>query len=263
MQNRYRLGLTMLALVALATSSVVAQESKKHKKQVFDRGIEQTVFVPKGQYFTGVNFAYTVVESDNFKMLMLNGLDGGGYTLNVSPYMGYTFTDNLGAGLRFKYRRSEIDIKNASLKINIGDDEMSIGFKDAYLIQHTYYGTGFFRSYINFGDSKRFGLYSEVQLTFGGGQSKIAMGTGLTKIGTFQETREFEVGMAPGMVAFINNFAAVDLSVGMLGFNITKTEQVTNQVYKGSIKNTSANFRINIFSVSLGVSIYIPTLNPF
>ena len=260
MQNRYRLGLTMLALVALATSSVAAQESKKHKKQVFDRGIEQSLFVPKHQYFAGFGASYTVVESNDYRLLVMEDLRGEGYSLSVSPYMGYTFADNMGAGVRFRYKRTMVDLRGVTISLSEG---LSFGLNDAYMITHSYYGTAFFRSYASIGNSKRFGFYNDIQVTMGGGQTKMTLGKGETQVGTYQTSKELEVGIVPGLVAFFNNFAAVDVSISVLGFNIKRIEQATNQVYKGDLKSTAANFRLNLLSVNLGVSFYIPTLNPF
>ena len=250
----------MLALVALATSSVAAQESKKHKKQVFDRGIEQSLFVPKHQYFAGFGASYTVVESNDYRLLVMEDLRGEGYSLSVSPYMGYTFADNMGAGVRFRYKRTMVDLRGVTISLSEG---LSFGLNDAYMITHSYYGTAFFRSYASIGNSKRFGFYNDIQVTLGGGQSKTTLGKGETQVGTYQTSKELEVGIVPGLVAFFNNFAAVDVSISVLGFNIKRIEQATNQVYKGDLKSTAANFRLNLLSVNLGVSFYIPTLNPF
>ena len=250
----------MLALVALATSSVAAQESKKHKKQIFDRGIEQSLFVPKHQYFAGFGASYTVVESNDYRLLVMEDLRGEGYSLSVSPYMGYTFADNMGAGVRFRYKRTMVDLRGVTLSLGEG---LSFGLNDAYMITHSYYGTVFFRSYASIGNSKRFGFYNDIQVTMGGGQTKMTLGKGETQVGTYQTSKELEVGIVPGLVAFFNNFAAMDVSISVLGFNIKRIEQATNQVYKGDLKSTAANFRLNLLSVNLGVSFYIPTLNPF
>lgn len=250
----------MLALVALATSSVAAQESKKHKKQVFDRGIEQSLFVPKHQYFAGFGASYTVVESNDYRLLVMEDLRGEGYSLSVSPYMGYTFADNMGAGVRFRYKRTMVDLRGVTISLS---EVLSFGLNDAYMITHSYYGTAFFRSYASIGNSKRFGFYNDIQVTLGGGQSKTTLGKGETQTGTYQTFKELEVGIVPGLVAFFNNFAAVDVSISVLGFNVKRVDQVTNQVYKGGMKSTAANFRLNLLSVNLGVSFYIPTLNPF
>ena len=249
------ISLITYCLLLLAGHSALAQ-----KHPVFDRGIEQSLFVPKHQYFAGFGASYTVVESNDYRLLVMEDLRGEGYSLSVSPYMGYTFADNMGAGVRFRYKRTMVDLRGVTLSLSEG---LSFGLNDAYMITHSYYGTVFFRSYASIGNSKRFGFYNDIQVTMGGGQSKTTMGKGETQTGTYQTFKELEVGIVPGLVAFFNNFAAVDVSISVLGFNIKRVDQVTNQVYKGGMKSTAANFRLNLLSVTLGVSFYIPTLNPF
>jgi hypothetical protein len=58
-------------------------------------------------------------------------------------------------------------------------------------------------------------------------------------------------------VAFINNYTAVEVSVGVLGFDFSKTHQVTDQVYIGDRSMHSASFRINLLSIGLGVAFYL------
>ena len=65
------------------------------------------------------------------------------------------------------------------------------------------------------------------------------------------------IGAAPGIVAFINNYTAVEVSIGVLGLNFSKTKQVTNQVYQGEYSSSSANFKINLFSIGLGLAFYL------
>ena len=63
--------------------------------------------------------------------------------------------------------------------------------------------------------------------------------------------------MSPGMVAFINNNVAVEVNVGVLGFKYARTRQVTDQVYVGYRKSSQMNFKVNIFSIALGIAFYI------
>lgn len=227
--------------------------------QKFDRGIDKKVFVPKGQWLTGGSISYTQYGGDNYKFLVLDDIRGDGYTMSVSPFLGYFVKNNMAVGARFGYKRTFVKADNVS--INLGDD-LSFEIKDYYSLQHVYYGTAMMRNYINLGESKRFGLFNEVRLTMGGGQGKVISGTGESLTGTYQDIYEFQLGLAPGLAAFITNEVAVEVSVGVLGFNYKKINQMTDQTYQGSFHTSSANFKIDIFSISLGVAFYLPTLNP-
>lgn len=222
--------------------------------QGFDRGITQITFIPKGQWITGCNVSYSQHTNDNYKFIVIEGWDGEGYNFSVSPFLLYCFKDNLAAGGKFEYTRSLLKIDN--LDINI-DDDMSFSLSDIYTLKHGYYATGLFRAYLNLGENKRFGLFNEVQLKFGGTQSKLISGSGESLTGTYESSFDFGLGMAPGMIAFVNDYTAVEVTVGVLGFNVKSINQTTDQVVVGSRKTSSANFKINLLALSLGLSFYL------
>lgn len=222
--------------------------------QRFDRGITQITFIPKGQWITGCNVSYSQHVNKNYKFLVIEGWNGEGYNFSVSPFLLYCFKDNLAGGGKFEYTRSLLKIKN--LDINI-DDDINFSLDDIYTLKHGYYATGLFRAYLNLGESKRFGLFNEVQLKFGGTQSKFISGSGESLTGTYESSFDFGLGMAPGMIAFVNDYTAVEAMVGVLGFNVKAINQTTDQVVKGSRRSSSANFKINLFALSLGLSFYL------
>lgn len=222
--------------------------------QKFDRGIKQSTFVPKGQWITGLSVSYSEHTDNNYKFIVLEKINSSGYNMKVSPLVCFAFRDNVAAGGRFAYSRSLTKLDNLSLNL---DDDLNFDINDVYNLSHSYSMTGVLRTYISLGDTKRFGLYNEVQLTYEGGQGKMVSGKGEELTGTYQKNYGMQVGMAPGMVAFINNYTAVEVSVGVLGFNYKKTEQTTDQVYYGSRSTSSANFKINLFSISLGLAFYL------
>ena len=60
-------------------------------------------------------------------------------------------------------------------------------------------------------------------------------------------------------MAFLTDEVAFEISVGLLGFNYQKVEQVTNQVEKSQMENSGINFKVNLLSIGFGLSFYIPT----
>lgn len=222
--------------------------------QRFDRGITQITFIPKGQWITGCNISYSQHTNKNYKFLVIEGWNGEGYNFSVSPFLLYCFKDNLAGGGKFEYTRSLLKIDNLDISI---DDDLSFSLSDIYTLKHGYYATGLFRAYLNLGESKRFGLFNEVQLKFGGTQSKLVSGSGKSLTGTYESSFDFGLGMAPGMIAFVNDYAAVEVTVGVLGFNVKSINQTTDQVIVGSRKASSANFKINLLALSLGLSFYL------
>lgn len=227
--------------------------------QKFDRGIKQGLFVPKGQWLTGGTVSYSQYGFDQYKFLILDQMQGNGYTFSISPFLGYFYRDNIAAGARFGYKRTSVKVDNISF--DLGED-MSFNLKDYSNITQTYYGTAMLRTYTSLGGSRIFGLFNEMRLTLGGGQGKLISGKGEVLTGTYQDIYELQLGIAPGLAAFITNELAVEVSVGVLGFNYKHIKQVTDQIYEGSYSKSGANFKIDLFSINLGVAFYLPTVVP-
>ena len=107
------------------------------------------------------------------------------------------------------------------------------------------------------GRSKIFGLFNEARLTYGYGTGKNSTGTGNTYDGTFQKINSLQIGFAPGLTAFITDWSAVEVSVGVMGFDFKWVDQKTNQVEEGHHRLSSGNFKINLFSINIGMTFYL------
>lgn len=222
--------------------------------QEFDRGIVNQVFVPKGQWLVGGAFSYSQFNMADYDFLILSNMDLNGYTLNINPFAGYFIKDNMALGVRFGYNRSNANIDRLDLTLF---DDLGANIQDYSYVQHVYSGTVMMRNYISIGEKKRFGLFNEVRLTAGGGQGKFVSGTGEAITGTYQNIYEFQLGLAPGLVAFVTNSIAVEASVGIMGLQYKKITQTKDQVYEGSYDTSGLNFKFDLFSINLGISFYI------
>lgn len=243
MKLRYILFLSALA-AALASA---AQET-------FNRGLEQISFIPRGQWITGVNVSYTQSDFDNYKFFIIENLGGDTYSFKLSPMLMYAFRDNLAAGGRVAYSRSRTRLNSANVII---DSETSYEPGQLYSISQSYSGTASFRNYISLGSSMRFGFFNEVQLQLGGGQSKIVNGEGDDLTGTYARNFSLDIGLTPGVIMFLNNYSAIEVSIGVLGFGYDHTHAITDQVYIADMKTKVANFKINLFSISFGAVFYL------
>lgn len=242
-----RLSILALCLLLLGAASAAAQEE-------FAPEIESTVFVPKGQWVGGISVSYSQSTQNNYQFLVLEHLKGDTYTFRVSPMACYIFKDDMGAGARFAYTRSLTKLETADIVL---DSETEVDLSNLYRLSHNYYVTGIFRNYMSLSSSKRFGFFNEVQLQLGGGQSKLMKGKGSALTGNYERNFNLDVGIAPGLVVFLNNYSAVEVQVGVLGFSMTDTKTITDQVYVANRKSMSANFYINLFSINFGVAFYL------
>ena len=112
------------------------------------------------------------------------------------------------------------------------------------------------RNYIPLGNSRRFALFNELQLSYGAGQAKLIDNHGTSLIGTYEKSSDVSLGLNPGMMAFVNDHLAVEINVGMLGLKYSHVDQVHNQVENGYVDSTSAGFMVNLLSIGVGMSYY-------
>lgn len=242
-----------IIIFSLLTVFMVTVYAQNRKIQRIDREIQERVFIPKGQWMTGGSVSYSEHEEDNLNFLVLKDFEALGYDFKVSPYVGYFFRDNMAAGLRFTYSRDYLDLGNAD--IDLGD--LVISLKDLYYLEHKYSASGFLRTYMPIGRSKIFGLFNEVRLTYSYGEGKNSTGSGTEYDGTYQKTNSMQIGFAPGLTAFVTNFAAVEVSMDVMGFDFKWVEQQTNQIETGKRRTSSGNFKINLFSINIGMTFYL------
>lgn len=228
------------------------------KAQKFDRGISMTegpVFMPKGQIMFGGTISYRDYKFDDYEFIILDNMNANAFTFGVTPYVYYSFAKNMALGLRFSYKRTLIKIDALDLSLS---EDLNFSISNYYNLQHTYYGSLSFRYYIPLGNSKRFGLFSDIMLDVGAGQGKTISGSGVNKTGVFQNIFEAGIDVVPGVVVFVSNEMAVEASVGILGLGYKKVSQTENQIYEGAYETSAANFKINLLSISIGVNFVLP-----
>lgn len=239
--------LTFFAVIIATVAAMTAQVE-------FKRGLEQVTFIPKGQWITGVSVSFAQSSQDKYQFLVIENLSGDAYTFKVSPMLMYCFHNNLVAGGKFGYTRTRTRLDNANVVI---DSETDFTVDGLFSLAHEYSAMAVFRNYLSIGNNRRFGFFNEVQLEIGGGQSKICNGRGKDLTGTYQESWNFNIGLAPGMIMFLNNYSAIEVNVGVLGFNYSHTRATTDQIYVANRNSKSANFKINLFSITFGVAFYL------
>lgn len=249
-----KLNQSYLTRLCLSLIIILGAAHKASAQEEFKRGLEQYSFVPKGQWITGVSISFSQSNHDNYQFLVLEGIKGDAYSFKVSPMLMYCFKDNLAAGGRFAYQRTLTRVDNAKFVL-ASDTDYSID--NLYSLSHSYSGMAAFRNYISFGNNKRFGMFNEVQLQIGGSQSKLCNGSGADLTGTYERSFDLDIGLAPGIIMFLNNYSAIEVNVGVLGFSYNNTKSTTDQVYVAHRNNQSANFKINLFSITFGVAFYL------
>ena len=256
-----------MALAIATLSTLTASETEEVKD--FDRGVGKmnSIFIPKGYIGGGLTFSYKTYDLGNgtndvgYSMLfsLLTGLQGNMYTLGVSPSFSYFVADNLSLGARFDYDRTSLDVGNLGLSLG---DLASISIQDYHMLKNSYSGAFAMRYYMPIAGSKRIAMFGEVRLAGEVGESVAYNVVDGRNQGTFQTIYGAGINVVPGLCVFATDEVCVEVSVGVLGINYQYVKQQTNLVEESVMHQSGANFKINPLSISLGMSFYIPAVNP-
>lgn len=220
----------------------------------FDHDVESVVFIPKGQWVAGFSFNYSQSTQNDYQFLVLENLSGDTYSFKITPMLCYMLKDDLGVGVNFSYTRSLTKLATADFVLG-ADTQYDI--EKLYRLSHNYYATVFMRNYFSLGNTRRFGFFSQLQCQLGGGQSKLMKGAGENLSGVYETNFSLDVGLTPGIIVFLNNYSAMEVNVGVLGFSYTHTKSVSDRIYRADRRSKFANFHINLFSITFGVSFYL------
>lgn len=233
---------------------VERQILKGRRLQRVDRDAMKALFVPRGQWMFGGSVAFNEWDNDNMNELVLKNMNVEGHTFSASPYVCWFFHKNMAVGARFNYNRYYLNIGDFDL--NLGED-FNISLKDLYYLEHSFEVGPFVRMYMPLDRSKVFAFFSEIRLTYTYGKGKNTSGTGAEFDGSFEHVHKAFLGFCPGLTAFVNDFMAVECSVGMMGVSYKWTNQQTNRVETGRSRSGGANFKINLLSINIGASFYL------
>ena len=255
----------LIAIIAVAVLALPMSAAQKGTNvEPFDRGIElpNSCFIPKGTVGGGLSVSYANYQLGNgsddagYKMLfsLLDNVHGGLQSFGVAPYLSYFIKDNLSLGLRFDYDKSGYNLDVADISLG---DLMTLNITDMNYLKQSYSGSVTLRNYMPIANSKRFAMFAELRATGAYAQSESYRTEGDKKYGTYQDIYKGSLSVVPGLCCFVTNEAALEVSVGVLGFTHQKTVQTTNQVEVSQMIQNNASFKINLFSINMGVSIYL------
>lgn len=234
----------------------VGQKTEAYIEQrgMIRRGATKALFIPKGQWMVGGQIGWNQWNSENLNLFMLTDLNLQGHTFSAGPCLGYFFSKNMAAGLRFSYKRNYINV--GSLGLSLGD-ALNFGLSDIGYLQHNYKSTAFMRSYIPIGESKIFGLFGELQLNYTFSEGKSGVGVGESRTEVYECAHSLGIGLGGGLVVFLTDFAAAEVMLNVGGYDFKWGEQNINNVEQGSHNSSGANYRLDLFSLKFGVTFYL------
>lgn len=243
----------------LAGAGAMAQSSGQ---SYFDRGLGdmKNVFVPKGTMSVGASLSYSNFDLGSNKgdyslLSLINGVQGNLSLTRISPSIFYFVKNNTAVGLNFGYTYSQLDLDRAS--ISLGDD-LNFDLSNHYYVKQGFSGQIALRTYIPLFESKVFAMFTEFRVGGSQSQGKIYSMYGEEKDGFFEDSYSMNIGMYPGLCAFLTNNFSFEIAVSMLECSYSYTQQIHNQVNESASSNFNASFKPNLLGLNFAVMYYFP-----
>jgi hypothetical protein len=126
----------------------------------------------------------------------------------------------------------------------------------------SYYSQSFstsvtYRNYVGLGRDRRFGVFSDIDLSFGSGSSRFKRYYDGELRDTRTNTLTASLNFSPGICVFIMDYVSFNVSFGVFGVNLRHEKQQTNGLEEGSRFSSGANFKFNIFNINFGMAVFI------
>ncbi len=272
--------ITMLVLLAAGIFSAANAQNtgdgKLSRRERFDRGLAfdtKTPSMPKGMWVAGISGGWSSHDNSDYDILILNGINSRGHSFHVGPMVHYVFANNQSIGVRFQYRNNRFDLDGVGFNITpelntmlFGEDGLHYRYNNS-----TYMGFVSYRYYVGVGGSKRLLIFNEVQAGFGTGRQR--EDAGLTDAGgynrsVYQKSVHFRLGFAPGATFFVTNAMAIELQIGLLGYeykNLTQKkytaattpDEIGALPASGSRKTNEISAKFDFLSIAFGTTFYL------
>lgn len=221
----------------------------------FDRGLFNYIFIPKGKWGFGITASYGELQTEDIQVLsILKDFDFKGKLYSIKPSIAYTFANNQSVGMKFDYSRGIADLAHLGVDF---DEDLNFSIRDVSYYQQSFSVASFYRAYVGLDRHGRFGIFNEVDLSFGSGSSRFKRIYNEQPKDTRTIITQGALNFSPGVCVFIQDYVSFQVSFGVFGLKWRKEDQTTDGVDEGSRVTSGANFRFNIFNINFGLMVVI------
>ncbi len=249
-------------LTALTLLAVLIPASAQ-KTPAFDRGLSQksSTFIPKGMTAVGSSISFNRYSigrgsSEGYDIAsLLTGVQGELSTVRVSPVAMYFFKDNLAVGARLGYSYTSLDIDKASFELGSDTD---FDLSNRYYSGQSYFGAVVLRNYLPLFGSRIFAMFNEVRLGGGISQSKTYSMDEGEKDGSFSDGYRINVGLYPGLTAFLTDNFSFEVSLGVLSCSYSHDTQTRNQVKTAEASHFGTAYKPDLLELNFAMMYHFP-----
>ena len=201
----------------------------------------------QGTIFTGLNLAVSEKTSENPSSLFQQIESQDRISYIISGAGGYFIRDLWMLGGRLEYESSESDTgfteDSDQLRIQATSQLTTIGFV--------------MRNYLPMGKTGRFSLFVESSLDFGYGKEVVQTTLDDDIDRTVTNAYVLELGVTPGLMAFINKGVAIETSVNLIGLSASWGDYDFNSGERtGNTSSVDLDFSIKLLTLYIGLTYY-------
>jgi hypothetical protein len=221
----------------------------------YDRGLFNYLFIPKGQWSFGLTASYGQFSTDDVQLLdVIKDFDFKLKAYSIQPSIAYFFNNNQSIGMKFVYSRWYLDVPSLSVDF---DEDINFGLKDVSYYSQSFSTSVTYRNYVGLSRDRRFGVFSDIDLSFGSGSSRFKRYYDGELRDTRTNTLTASLNFSPGICVFIMDYVSFNVSFGVFGVNLRHEKQQTNGLEEGSRFSSGANFKFNVFNINFGMAVFI------
>lgn len=221
----------------------------------FDRGLFNWLFIPRGTWQIGATASYGEISTSDLELFsLLSDIDLNAHTFSIKPYISYFIKDNLSVGVKLIYTNSKANVN--SFKVDI-DEDMNFNLRDIMYRNEEYTAALTLNQFFGMSRRGRFGITNEIELAFASGNGDFNRPYNSVMKRTHTTYMETRLSFSPGVCVLVMNNVSLNVSLGVFGFYLRNEKQRVDEEPSGNRFTSGANFRINLFNISMGLGIHI------
>ena len=195
----------------------------------------------------GLSFSLEDVKTENRDVLIETILDGDRTKYDINLKGGYYIGNYAMAGINFTYSEN----KFSGLILKDSDSIQSNSITRGYAV------TPNFRSTVPLTANERFSFFTEIGLTFGGGNTVKRDVKNIDEVDkSYTKNFNFRVGISPGVTFFVMENFAFEIQLDLLGYELDSSKTTVNDIDESSRTTQNIDLNINLLSLQLGLAYY-------
>ena len=243
-----KIPLRTLIVFSVLSSVSISAAGQKNERGVASLGPDAVSYMDRGDYMFGGTLSVSGHNNSNSQILVIDGVNSDGVGLSIRPMFQMGVFKNVSVGVSAFYQRNFFDLANAHIKI----DKTEIIVKDYNYLDHKGGFRFFGRYYLPIGKSARVAFFADagIEAYFGQGKVSAVQPDGVK--GTYQKSWGVNLGVYPGISAYITRNFVMEASLGLLSVGYNSVTQIHNQVDKGSSSTFPTYLMLNPLALSIG-----------